>query len=426
MNYAQFLQTNLSKGLTNDQLKVFREFLDTRNNIYIGGGAGVGKSHVTKILSKLCEELGILLHKTASTGVAALNIQAQTLHSFMGLGIGNETGEILFKKVRKNKKAVQRIKSCKCLLIDEISMISGELLDRVYSIFGHFGRIPRVISCGDFLQISPIFKEDRKYAFESDSWKKFKFSNVILNEIVRQDKDSDFAKFLQRVRVGDKSCLSFLDDITISENDIPKGSIVCFSKNIDVDEYNNSELGKLPGEMKKYYSDDDGCEPHLTNLRKNCLAPEVLKLKVGCQVMLLKNINEELVNGSIGIVTKLDQDQVTVDFDGIQEVIGKDSWKIEESFLNENGKVKTKALAVRSQVPLKLAYSVTSHKVQGITCDKIAVDLSGCFATGQMYCALSRARTKEGLRVIGFRPSSLKVDDRCLEFYRNIENSSSN
>ena len=426
MNYAQFLQTNLSKGLTNDQLKVFREFLDTRNNIYIGGGAGVGKSHVTKILSKLCEELGILLHKTASTGVAALNIQAQTLHSFMGLGIGNETGEILFKRVRKNKKAVQRIKSCKHLLIDEVSMISGELLDRVYSIFQHFGRQPRWIYVGDHLQLSPVFRDDKKYSFESEAWKRTKPTNIILNEIVRQCKDSELAKFLQKIRVGDKSDLSFLDPLMITENEIPKGSIVCYSKNIDVDDYNNSELRNILGENRKYYAEDNGFEPYLTNLKKNCMAPEVLNLKVGAQVALLSNISEELVNGSIGIVTKMEPNQVTVDFDGIQETLSKQTWKVEENYLNENGKIKTKVLASREQIPLKLAWSTTIHRIQGITCDKIAVDLSGCFAPGQFYVALSRARTKEGLRVIGFRPSSLKVDDRCLEFYRNIENNSGN
>lgn len=421
MNYAQFLQSDLSKGLTNDQLKVFREFLDTRNNIYIGGGAGVGKSFVVKRLSQLCEELGILLHKTASTGVAALNIQAQTLHSFMGLGIGNETGELLFKKVRKNKKAVQRIKSCRYLLIDEVSMISGELLDRVYSIFEHFGKIPRVVCISDFLQLPPIFKEDKKYAFEADSWKKINPTPIILNEIVRQDKNSELARFLQKIRIGDKSDISFLDELRISENEIPKGSIVCFSKNIDVDDHNNSELMNILGESRKYYAEDNGFEPYLSNLSKSCMAPEVLRLKIGAQVMLLKNKSEELVNGSIGIVTKMEPNQVVVDFDGVQEVISSEVWKIEESYLDDKGKIKTKTLASRTQIPLKLAWASTIHKTQGITCDKIAVDLSGCFAPGQFYVALSRARTKEGLRVIGFRPSSLKVDDRCLEFYRNIE-----
>lgn len=420
MNYAQFLQTDLSKGLTNDQLKVFREFLDTRNNIYIGGGAGVGKSFVVKRLSQLCEQLGILLHKTASTGVAALNIQAQTLHSFMGLGIGNETGELLFKKVRKNKKAVQRIKSCRYLLIDEVSMISGELLDRVYSIFEHFGRIPRIILVSDQLQLPPIFKEDSLYSFESKAWKKINPSPVILTEVVRQCKDPEFAQFLQKIRIGDKSDLSFLDQLVISENEIPKGSVVCFSKNIDVDDHNNSELMSILGESRKYYAEDNGFEPHLSNLRKNCMAPEVLTLKVSAQVVLLKNLSDELVNGSIGIVTKIEPDQVTVDFNGIQQVLTKETWKIEESFLNENGKVKTRVLASREQIPLRLAWAVTIHRTQGLTLDKVVVDLRGCFATGQAYVALSRARDRNGLRIIGFSPSSIKTCSRCIEFYNKI------
>lgn len=422
MNYAQFLETDYAKDLTGDQLKVFRVFLDTRDNIFISGGAGVGKSYIVGKLSQICGELGVLLHKTASTGVAALNIQAQTLHSFMGIGIGNETGELLFKKVRKNRKAVQRIKSCRFLLIDEISMVSGELLDRVYSVFQHFGRIPRFIFVGDALQLPPVFKEDRNYFFESESWKKINPTSIILNEIVRQCKDPEFAEFLQKVRIGDKSCLSFLDDCIISEDEIPKGSVICFSKNIDVDDHNNSELMNILGESKKYYAVDDGEEPYLTNLSKSCMAPEVLRLKKGAQVALLKNLPDgELVNGSIGIVTKMDNDNVTVDFDGREEVLFNEKWKIEESYLDDKGKIKTKVLASREQIPLKLAWASTVHRTQGLTLDKIAVDLRGWVATGGAYVALSRARNKEGLKVIGITKNSIKTCPRCLDFYENIQ-----
>ena len=421
MNYEKFLQSRTSKGLTKDQLNVFRVFLETEDNIYIGGGAGVGKSFVTKRLCELCSEIGLALNKTASTGVAALNIQGQTLHSFMGIGIGDETGEMLFKKVKRNKNAVKRIRSCKHLLIDEVSMISGELLDRIYSIFEYFGRIPRIILVSDFMQLPPIFRSDKKYAFESNSWTKINPTPVILDEIVRQDKNSEFAKFLQKIRIGDKSAISFLEPLMISESQIPKGSIVCFAKNIDVDTRNNYELESITGQIHRYYSKDNGSEPHLGNMRKNCMAPEVLNLKIGAQVMLLKNKSEDLVNGSIGTVVKLEPNQVTVDFDGLQEVICSETWKSEESFIDDNGKIKTKTLASRNQIPLKLAWATTIHKCQGITCDKIAVDLSGCFAPGQLYVALSRARTKEGLKVMGFRPSSIITEDRCLQFYRNIK-----
>lgn len=420
MNYDQFLQTDYSKGLNSGQLEVFRVFLDSKDNIALNGPAGTGKSHVIKKLCQFCEDNDILINRTASTGIAAVNIGAQTLHSFLGLGIGNETGEVLFKRVRKNKRAVERIRGCKILLIDELSMVSGETLDKIYSIFDFFGRQPRYIFVQDFLQLSPVFKEDKKYAFESASWKRINPRNIILNEIVRQDKESEFAKFLNEIRVGNKRNLSFLEPLVIKESEIPEGSMVCFSKNIDVDQYNNERLLKLKGDLKSFYSNDSGEEPHLSNLRKNCMAPEILKLKIGAQVMLLKNLSDELVNGSIGIVTKFSENQVTVDFSGIEEVLGKEDWKIEESFLKDNGKVKTRVLASRSQIPLKLAWASTLHKVQGLTCDKITLDLSSCFAPGQSYCGLSRARTVEGLRIIGFRPSSIKVDDRPLDFYRNL------
>jgi ATP-dependent exoDNAse (exonuclease V) alpha subunit len=109
-----------------------------------------------------------------------------------------------------------------------------------------------------------------------------------------------------------------------------------------------------------------------------------------------------------------------VDFGDITTIVTKDVWKIEETFLGPDGKVKTKTLASREQIPLKLAYAATIHKTQGLTIDKISVDLGGCFAPGQFYTALSRARRLEDLTIVGFSPSSLRTDPRCVEFYNNL------
>lgn len=418
--YKKFIQSELSKGLTEDQLKFFNEFLTSNRNIFLTGSAGTGKSYVLKTLSAFCDQENILLSKTASTGIAAINIGGQTLHSFMGIGLASDSPEVLVRKVRKNKKAMQRIKSCSTMVVDEVSMISGELLDKIYEVFKHCkGRQPRYIFLGDFLQLPFVSREDKMFCFESDSWSRLNPSVIKLTTIIRQDKESEYAKNLEKVRVGDKTVLRFFDSRIV--DNCPNNTLMAFCKNVDVDSFNNRKVLELKGEIKSYRALDSGSEPYLSSIQRNCLAPEILKLKVGAQVMLLKNMSkEDLFNGSIGIVQKLNNDSVEVSFDGNLVQVKEDEWKIEESYIGPDGKIKTKTLASRIQIPLKVAYAITIHRLQGVTTDKICVDLDNCFESGQFYTALSRARTLEGLHILNFRPSSLKVSQKCLDFVNKV------
>lgn len=411
--------------MSKSQLDFFKTFLTGTSNILLTGPAGTGKSYVISRLSELCEEESIPLSKTASTGIAAIGIGAQTIHSFMGIGLADTELSILIRKVRRNKPAVSRIEACKTILIDEASMISGETLDKIYGVFRHFKTtMPRFILCGDWLQLPPVFRENKLFAFESSSWQKLKLTPVVLNEIVRQDAESDYAKFLQRIRLGDKSNLDLVSDRMLPDGaPIPEGSIVVFSKNIDVDEYNEDKLAEIPGQEFRFHATDEGVDPHLSALQKNCLAPSVLKVKVGAQVMALKNTTDGLVvNGNIGKVSKINKESIAVQFDFGDYQFGVEEWKIEETTIGGDNKAKTKLLASREQFPLRLAYAITCHKAQGITCDKIAVDLSNCFAPGQCYVALSRARSAEGLHILNFNHRSIRVDQKCLDFYQEISN----
>lgn len=421
MTYSSFLNSKHAIGLNEGQLLFFREFLDSKRNLFLTGGAGVGKSFVVNRLSEFCDDNGVFISKTSSTGVSAINIGAQTLHSFMGIGLADSPTEILISKVRKNKTARERLRHCKILFIDEISMVSGELLDKVYAVLRDLCyKMPRIIIVGDFAQLAPVFKTDSLYAFESDSWNSLDFKTVHLTEIVRQDKESEFARLLSKIRFGDNSDISLLETRFIT-GDIPEGSMVAFSRNVDVDAYNYEKLGQIKGELKTYKAIDLGSDRYLDSLDKNCLAPKNLDLKVGAQVMLLKNdLDKGLSNGSIGKVVAMGMASVDVDFGGNITSIGQEEWKIEESSLSLSGKVSTKILASRRQVALKLCWASTIHKIQSLTVDKITLDLSGCFASGQYYCALSRAKTLEGLYIKGHSHSSLKVDPRCVEFYKNL------
>jgi ATP-dependent DNA helicase PIF1 len=146
MTYNEFLKTKFSDGLNDGQLSFFREFLSSQRNIFLTGGAGVGKSFVLSRFSDFCESEGIYLNKCASTGVAAININSQTLHSYLGVGLGDGSIDVVVGKVRKNKLARKRLQNCRLIFIDEISMISGEFLDKFYAIIKAFcRRIPRVI-----------------------------------------------------------------------------------------------------------------------------------------------------------------------------------------------------------------------------------------------------------------------------------------
>lgn len=422
-SYQQFLKSKFSDGLTEDQLRFFESFLDSSDNILLSGPAGTGKSFTISRLYEYCLANNILLSKTASTGIAAVNIEAQTIHSFLGIGLADCESSVLCRKVNRNKPAKERIQGCSILLIDEASMIAGETLDKIYDVLKSIKfKIPRIILCGDWLQLPPVFRENKLFAFESKSWDKLKFKPIILKQIVRQDAESDYAKFLQKIRVGDKSDLSFISSRMLDNpGKVPDGSLVVFSKNIDVDEYNSQKLRSLPGKSEYYYSDDAGSEPFISTIKKNCLAPEVLELKEGAQVMCLKNTTDgEVMNGMIGKVLRLTPEAVIVKFDFGNHSFSKDTWKMEESYFDSSGKVKTKLLASRTQIPLKLAFAGTVHKTQGITCDKIAVDLSDCFAPGQCYVALSRAKSAEGLSILNFSPSSIRVDAKCIDFYKNI------
>jgi ATP-dependent exoDNAse (exonuclease V) alpha subunit len=420
MNFTEFKVSQWAKGLNDGQLSFFKEFLETKNNLFLTGTAGTGKSYVLNRLSEFCDSEGIILNKTASTGVSALNIGGLTVHSFMGLGLAEGSAEILIAQIRKNKNAKRRLRDCKLLLIDEISMISGELLDKIHAVLRAFSYyMPRVIVVGDFLQLSPVFKQgNRQFAFESSAWSKFKFKSVFFSEVVRQDKESEYAKFLGGIRVGEKNRLDFLEGRLLTKGSkAPEGTITVFSKNVDVDDFNNERLQKIPGELKVFYAEDHGDPNIIRSFDRNCNAPFQLNLKVGAQVVLLKNQEGgELVNGSIGKVTGFLGKGVYVQFDCGTVLIEQYTWKVEEKYL-EGDKVKVKVLASRTQIPLKLGWASTIHRCQGLTCDKIAVDVSDCFADGQFFTALSRARSVEGLYVIGYEPHALRTNQRCLDFY---------
>jgi hypothetical protein len=275
-----------------------------------------------------------------------------------------------------------------------------------------FGGV-QLILCGDFFQLPPVTRQgepETRFIYQSNSWKEANFTICYLSEQFRQ-KDDSVLSILNEIRSGEVS--DDARDLLKSRFNIRTSKIEptrLFTHNADVDTLNESELDKLKSdEETDYYMDTKGRAPLVATLKKSCLAPEVLRLKVGARVMCVKNnFDEGYVNGTLGIVIscKENQDPVIRTAHGKIIKIERASWKIEE-----DGKLK----AELSQYPLRLAWAITVHKSQGMSLDAVEVDLSKSFEPGMGYVALSRVRTIEGLTILGINETALMVHNEVLE-----------
>ncbi len=410
----------------------FAKIFFTGANCLLSGEAGTGKSYLIKALFDYLS-LHVSIGKTSPTGVAAFNIGGQTLHSFMGIGFADEDVPDLIIKVNKNFKARSRIKSMEVLFIDEVSMCKGELMDKVDGVLRHF-RNPsdpfggvQLICTGDWLQLPPVFKGEGsiELAFQCASWRSANIQTVVLVEQMRQQGDPTFARVLGDLRVGNTSSLHLLDsrvDAVFPADGIEAVRIFC--KNVDVDQYNKDRLAKLTTPSKIYTSYDSGSSYQIESFNKNCPAPQKLELKVGAQVMLLINEDVEtgLVNGALGVVKSFELGGVKVQFKTDTLIVERHIWELKEQEAGIDGKLKSKVVATRSQIPLKLCWAVTVHKCQGQTLDRAIVDVAEAFAEGQCYTALSRVRNMESLSIAGCIPDkAIRVNQDCVRFYEQAK-----
>jgi len=377
---------------------------EQKRNVYFSGPGGSGKSFAMKRLYEEASsrEIGVAL--TAATGFAALNIGGQTLHRWSGILLGKENVEQLVKRIRCNKKSFIKWKTVEILMIDEISMIGGNLFDKLDQI-GRiirkddrpFGGIQLVIS-GDFLQLEPI---NDCFVFKSKVWDEMDFYIQQFNIPYRYP-DVNFYHLLQRARVGelteeDISVLKTRIKTSVPEENGIKPSIL-HSLNMDVADANTRELAKLNGPDFRYAAKDvipKGVPEESVKKFLDSVVQPYLTFRVGAQVMLIKNIDPEnhLVNGSRGVEVDVTDDP--------------------------KGK---KVVVIRNQIPLILAYSVTFHKIQGATLDCALINLGqSVFTTGMGYVALSRVRTLEGLYLSDFNPNKVKPNPIALEFIKKLE-----
>lgn len=391
--------------------------LKTGGNVFLTGEPGAGKTYVLNQYIEWLEDCGVNVAVTASTGIAATHIGGMTIHAWSGIGARDELTAYDLDRIATKEKIVKRVKNAKVLVIDEISMLDGRTLDMVERVCRTVRQKPeafgglQVILVGDFFQLPPIVARGDipRFAFESNAWQSSKFLTCYLTEQFRQDDDL-LLSLLSSIRKGEieeehYTLLGEQKEIELENIEPTK----LFTHNKDVDVMNESALTALGGTVATFTMETRGAKPVIEGLIKNCLSPQVLRLKREAMVMCTKNNFETgYVNGTLGRV---------VDFDGVE------GWPIIETSdgrrikmtpapwsVEEDGKM----IAEITQVPLRLAWAITIHKSQGMSLDAAEIDLRNAFTYGQGYVALSRVRTLAGMKVLGLNANSLLVDPKII------------
>ena len=417
-----------------DQKKAI-DYAKEGSSFFLTGAGGTGKSYVIRGILEALKGLGKDVALTAMTGCAALLLGrgARTLHSWAGIGLGKEPVDVLVKKIRKSKSRKNWI-SMDTLIIDEVSMMLPELLDKMDEL----GRILRkgfsdkpfgglqLILVGDMNQLPPIcIGGEQKFVFESNAWKHHIQTTIVLTTVHRQT-DTEFLKILSEARAGHLSeeSIRILETRRISPDFFKKKSktilpTLLFTRRDDVETINSRYLLKCegPDQVFQVFTESVGFiskqeeEYAIERLDKNGSYVTLLTLRKGAQVMLLTNKYSEqgLVNGSRGIIEGFDaltRDPLVKFVNGKVLSISQNTWESEDI-------VGLK----RSQIPLRLAYAITIHKAQGATLDCALIEIGkNTFEYGQAYVALSRVKSLEALYIWDLDPLAFKVHPKVKEF----------
>ncbi|MBN2478779.1 MAG: AAA family ATPase [Parachlamydiales bacterium] len=416
----------------------FKKALDileeSNNNIFITGKAGTGKS---TLLSFFVDNTKKSVAVIAPTGVAALNIKGETIHSFCKFktNVTIDSARRLGRKIKKDS-IYSKLDS---IIIDEISMVRADLLDCMDQFLQmalkskkSFGGI-RMIFIGDLYQLPPVVTKDEKKHFDTFYETPFFFSSKVmknalnefdfieLDKIYRQS-DKTFIDILNGIRnnsVSDKQIFDLNQKVDESDT-LHTGYIYLTSTNALAEQINLQKLSQLEGETYFFEADiSDDFE------MKYAPTDRILKLKKDAQVMFLNNNSDHWVNGTIGKIVKISEEEIIIETEDNKTVeLGRHNWNLYNYIFDEKSKkLKHNTLGSFEQYPIKLAWAVTIHKSQGLTFDKVLVDLSkGVFAHGQTYVALSRCKNFDGLKLKKpIKKSNIIMDYRVIKFLTEFQ-----
>jgi len=395
------------------------QILQMGHNAFLTGQAGSGKTYTLNKFIEWAREHRIGIAVTASTGIAATHINGTTIHSWSGIGIKEEITEKDLEKLAKKKELQKRFKSTKILIIDEVSMLSATFFDNLDLVCKYmnenslaFGGI-QIILCGDLFQLPPINKYPKqlKMVVHSKAWSTMKPVICYLKEQHRQKTGDNLSLILNNIRAGEPASADLETLNSRISQQKTEGITQLFSHNADVDLINQIELAKLNTKEKVFYTEKAGKRALVEGLLKSCLAPEELKLKIGAQVMFIKNDQSgRYANGTRGKVINFKKESgwpIIETLDGRLVIAEPDSWSIKDE--------KGQDLASITQVPLRLAWAITIHKSQGMTLDSAFINLEKVFEYGMGYVALSRVKTLAGLHLEGFNQMSLKINPAIIK-----------
>ena len=417
--------------------------MKTGANVFLTGEPGAGKTHTVNAFVHYLRACEVEPAITASTGIAATHIGGMTIHSWSGLGIKTKLDKYDLDKIASSEYISKRVRRTHVLIIDEVSMLSGNMLDMLDMVCREikqnsqpFGGM-QIILVGDFFQLPPVVKRENieeekqnsliphvghvgNFAYGSAAWNRARLVVCYLTEQHRQD-DSDFLSVLSGIRTNNflKEHRGHIVSRRIEASQMPANITKLFSHNTDVDQVNNTELAKLKSEKKLFKMSASGKEAIVAILKKGCLSPENLELKIGAVVMCTKNNpKEKFVNGTLGVVTGFENftgHPIIKTKNGGSIIVAPMDWTVEE-----NGKIRAQI----TQIPLRLAWAITVHKSQGMSLDAAVMDLSQVFEFGQGYVALSRVRRLSGLYILGINEHALKVSPEILEKDIDFKNKS--
>lgn len=396
--------------------------LERQGNVFLTGAAGTGKSFLLEhyLRNKPSDAFPVV----ASTGAAAVLIGGRTFHSFFGLGIMEGGVEETVLRALRSKKLIHRMNAAVCVVIDEVSMLSGAMLHAAERIARSarnkdepWGGL-RIIAVGDFAQLPPVTPgiAEKDWAFRHQIWKDSAFVPALLSTVMRT-KDSDFLDILNFVRAGtvNEEVRIFLDARTGYANDDTEGTRL-YAHRSSADAYNHKRLAAIPGALHTIGTTYQGEARVLETAKRAMPIPDVLQLKIGALVMLRKNDPSEerlYVNGTLGHVRTIDDELLTID------LLSGETLEMEKqrfSYLDGDGN----ELLAAWNFPVTLAWATTIHKAQGASLDSLIVDLSALWEPGQAYVALSRVRNSGALYVERWNPSSIRAEPLVTELYNSL------
>lgn len=410
--------------LNKEQEKALK-ILKSGKNVFLTGQAGTGKSFLINTYIEECKEEGKNVIITAPTGIAAINIGGVTMHSAFAIPIpayGHYEFDIQLSKVKP-------VTFADVIIIDEISMCRNDVFEYfamvLKKIKKDIGKAPQVIVVGDFYQLPPIVKQEEEkvftrlgldksgYCFTTLAWKNMKFKTIELKDVVRQD-NKDFIDNLNKLRKGDTSCLAYFNQRYVKE--LPTNILTICSTNANVNLINEKQLENVEGLKSVYIAKKDKI------IAKEYGVDDYIVLKEGSIVMFTTNdvINNKYQNGTTGVVKKCFENNVLVELSNGEEInVYPHEWKTHKISVT-NGIVSKKEIGSYTQLPLKLAYAITMHKTQGQTYES-AIIAPNSFAEGQLYVALSRLRSIDGLYLESpILEEYVKVNKLVNDFYEDF------